>query len=124
VCDSPLSTHTDDEENDDYDEHGNLRYLYSVPPEDRVGLNDGMDGSYWLLSGESRPRRSRKIHTFDSLLFVLNVQVVCLSMCSYGHDHIKQQARRKPVVLTPEQEAARRGKYMKNPNKTNLFIGF
>ena len=38
-------------------------------------------------------------------------------MCSYGHDHIKQQARRKPVVLTPEQEAARRGKYMKNPTK-------
>ena len=33
---------SDDEENDDYDDKGNL--VYSVPPCDRVGLNDGMDG--------------------------------------------------------------------------------
>ena len=46
-------------------------------------------------------------------------------MCSYGHDHIKQQARRKPVVLTPEQEAARRGNFEKTKfKKTNIFIGF
>jgi hypothetical protein len=78
---------SDDEENDDYDAKGNL--LYSVPPCDRVGLNDGMDGLYWLLSGEVRPRRAREVHT-------------------YGSDHIKVYRNKKPTVLTPEQEAARR----------------
>jgi predicted protein tyrosine phosphatase len=79
---------SDDEENDDYDEKGNL--LYSVPPSERVGLNDGMDGLYWLLSGDVRPRRSRQVHT-------------------YGADHIPWAGRKKAAtILTPEQEAARR----------------
>ncbi len=79
---------SDDEENDDYDEKGNL--LYSVPPSERVGLNDGMDGLYWLLSGDVRPRRSRQVHT-------------------YGADHISWAGRKKAAtILTPEQEAARR----------------
>lgn len=79
---------SDDEENDDYDDKGNL--LYSVPPSDRVGLNDGMDGLYWLLSGDVRPRRSRELHT-------------------YASDHIPWAGRKRaPVVLSAEQEAARR----------------
>ena len=46
--------------------------------------------TYWLLSGELRPRRRGERHT-------------------YGADHIPHVGRRsKPVVLTAEQEAQRR----------------